>query len=81
MVLKENWGYPFILHTVSYESVEKFCLFVGYSKSGTSLIGATLDAHPNIIISHEIDIFQIIRFLDIDKNKTFDILKKASEEQ
>ena len=33
---------------------ETLLLFVGYSRSGHSLVGSLLDAHPNAIISHEL---------------------------
>jgi hypothetical protein len=38
-----------------------FCTFVGYPKSGHSLIGSLLDAHPHIIIAHEQNILHCIR--------------------
>ena len=39
-------------------TVEKFVIFVGYDRSGTSIIGSLLDAHPNMIIAHEYFIFK-----------------------
>ena len=36
-------------------SVERFCLFVGYPRSGHSLVGALLNAHRDAVISHELD--------------------------
>ena len=38
-----------------FKTVEKYCMFIGYPRSGHSLIGALLDAHPNIIIAHELN--------------------------
>ena len=38
-----------------------FCFFIGYGRSGHSLIGALLDAHPQIIISHEQNILEYLR--------------------
>ena len=35
------------------DGVEKFVFFVGYGRSGSSIIGSILDAHPNVIIAHE----------------------------
>ena len=40
-------------HNSLYDSVETFVLFVGYPRSGHSLIGAILDSHPEIVIPHE----------------------------
>lgn len=36
--------------------LESFLLFIGYPRSGHTLIGALLDAHPNILLAHEQDI-------------------------
>ena len=41
--------------TALYNGVETFVLFIGHARSGHSLIGAILDAHPEIIIPHEWD--------------------------
>jgi hypothetical protein len=39
----------------NFQNINTFCIFVGYSRSGHSIIGSLLDAHSNIIISHEIN--------------------------
>jgi hypothetical protein len=33
--------------------IETYCMFIGYPRSGHSLIGSLLDAHENIMIAHE----------------------------
>jgi hypothetical protein len=33
---------------------DRFVFFVGYSRSGHSLVGSLLDAHPDVAISHEL---------------------------
>jgi len=38
-----------------FKNTESFCLFIGHGRSGHSIVGALLDAHPNIIISDEAD--------------------------
>jgi hypothetical protein len=40
--------------------IECFCFFVGYARSGHSLIGSALNAHPEIVISHELDVLHFI---------------------
>ena len=35
------------------DRVEKFVLFIGHGRSGHSIIGAMIDAHPNAVIAHE----------------------------
>jgi len=38
----------------AFDHVEKYCFFVGYQRSGHSLIGSLLNAHPDIVIAHEL---------------------------
>ncbi len=44
-----------------FADVETFCMFIGYPKSGHSLVGSLLDAHPNAIIAHELDALRYVR--------------------
>jgi hypothetical protein len=37
------------------EGVQTYVLFIGHARSGHSVIGALLDAHPQIVISDELD--------------------------
>lgn len=40
--------------------LETFCLFIGYSRSGHSLVGSLLDAHPDAVIAHELDALRLV---------------------
>ena len=42
----------------AYDEVETFVMFIGYPRSSHSLVGAILDAHPEIIIPHEFNVLQ-----------------------
>ncbi|HRZ42278.1 MAG TPA: sulfotransferase [Bacteroidales bacterium] len=55
LILKIRYNYVFRREEESFAGVEKFVLFAGYPRSGHSLVGALMDAHPEIIISHELD--------------------------
>ena len=44
-----------------FAGVEVFCLFVGYPRSGHTLMAALLDAHPEIIISNEMNVLEFVR--------------------
>ncbi len=44
-----------------YLEIETFVFFVGYPRSGHSLLGACLDAHPNAVISHELDALSLLK--------------------
>ncbi|XP_046864843.1 uncharacterized protein LOC124459429 [Xenia sp. Carnegie-2017] len=46
------------LNTNVQSKIETFVLFVGYPRSGTTIMAALLDAHPHIIISNELNVFQ-----------------------
>lgn len=42
-------------HPDTFASVDVFCLFLGPVKSGGTLVGALLDAHPRIVMADEAD--------------------------
>ena len=44
-----------------FQDVKTFAFFIGYPRSGHSLLGACLDAHPNAIIAHEVDALALIK--------------------
>jgi len=39
----------------TYGDLHAFCLFIGYPKSGHSLVGALLDAHPDMVIARAVN--------------------------
>ncbi len=39
-----------------YSSVHSFCLFIGHGRSGSTLVGALLNAHRNVVLSNELDV-------------------------
>ena len=41
---------------IETRTVHAVCLFVGYPRSGHSLVGAILDSHPRAVIAHELDL-------------------------
>jgi hypothetical protein len=47
-------------HRARFDEVERFLLFVGYPRSGHSLVGAILNAHRNAVVSHELDATRLI---------------------
>jgi hypothetical protein len=44
-----------------FDQVERFCMFLGYPRSGHSLVGSLLDAHPDVVIAHELDALRLLR--------------------
>lgn len=49
------------LYARRYKDVRTYCMFIGYGRSGHSIIGALLDAHPNISIGMEEDVLNLIK--------------------
>jgi hypothetical protein len=43
-----------------FDNVRTFCFFVGHNKSGTSMLGGLLDAHPWIVLSDEVDALRYV---------------------
>lgn len=48
-------------HEGAFDTVTCFCLFIGYPRSGHSLIGALIDAHPHAVVSHELNALRYVR--------------------
>jgi len=61
----------------SFSDLDTFCTFIGYPRSGHSLIGSLLDAHPNAIIADELD---ALRFLQagFSRNQVFYLMLRNS---
>ena len=61
------------------DSVQSYCFFIGYPRSGHSIIGSLLDAHPEICISNELDAFKYFEN-GFDKYQIAYLILKNSEE-
>jgi hypothetical protein len=49
-------------HREALASLESMALFVGYRRSGHSLVGALLDAHPDVAMAHGLDVLHHVRY-------------------
>ena len=52
-----------LIYAYKGRNVERFLLTIGYNRSGSSLIGQLLNAHPEIVVAHELYILQKLRAL------------------
>jgi hypothetical protein len=43
-----------------FEDVERFCLFIGYPRSGHTLLGSLINAHRETLISHELNALRFV---------------------
>jgi hypothetical protein len=62
---RENWEL--------FDKVYIYCMFIGYSRSGHSLVGSLLYAHPNAIIAHELDALKFAK-VGFDKHQVYQLL-------
>jgi hypothetical protein len=63
-----------------FQGVKTFCMFVGHARSGHSIIGALLDAHPDIILPDEVDALRYIS-AGFSKEQLYHILLARSQQQ
>ena len=55
----------------NFIDVKFFTFFLNNARSGHSLVGAILDAHPNIVISHEVDVLPLLKYHGFDFVKIY----------
>lgn len=66
-------------HYPTFADVHTFLLFVGYPRSGHSLVGALLNAHPQAIVAHELDAVERIN-AQVERDQLFkDIVDRDAE--
>lgn len=68
-----------LLNNKQFKNIENYCIFIGYQRSGSSLIGALLDAHPNAVIAHELNVMQYFE-ANFNKNQIYYLLQQNSQE-
>jgi Sulfotransferase family len=44
----------------SLSRLQRFCGFIGYSQSGHTLVGSLVNAHPDAVIAHELDVLHLV---------------------
>lgn len=65
-----KWDFP---------EIERYCMFVGYPRSGHTLVGSLLDAHPDVVISHELDALRYFR-AGFGKERIFSLILHKDKE-
>jgi hypothetical protein len=71
-------GAPAGANTANWRS---FCLFIGYPKSGHSLVGALLDAHPEIVIAKATNPLALVAVDGMPRDEAFAMLLESSREE
>ena len=62
---------------VIFSKVKTFCMFIGYPRSGHSLISSLIDAHPNALIGHRTDALQFFEKNEELQNILFLLLRNS----
>ncbi len=58
----------------TYADLHAFCLFIGYPKSGHSLVGALLDAHPDMVIARAVNPLALVVVDGQPRDEVFELL-------
>jgi hypothetical protein len=61
-----------------FRDIRTYCIFIGYPRTGHSLIGSLLDAHPRMIIAHEMDALVFLQH-GFSRNQVFHLLLENSK--
>lgn len=61
----------------SFGEIQAYCMFIGYPSSGHSLVGSLLDAHPDVVVSHELDALRYIA-AGFKRNQVFALILERS---
>ncbi|RFA30120.1 hypothetical protein CAI21_07935 [Alkalilimnicola ehrlichii] len=62
-----------------FYDIERYCMFVGYPRSGHSLVGSLLNAHPEVVIAHELNALRYIRY-GFSREQIFGLLIRRDQE-
>lgn len=60
-----------------FDEVETYFMFIGYPRSGHTIIGSFLDAHPDAIVGNELDVLKYIK-AGFTKNQIFYLILRNS---
>ncbi|GAB4190153.1 MAG: hypothetical protein Fur006_31980 [Coleofasciculaceae cyanobacterium] len=66
-------------HRKYFEQIEKYCMFIGCGRTGHSLVGACLDAHPDMVISDELGAVKYINKRSYSQEQIYYLILKQSQ--
>ena len=61
------------------DGVETFTFFIGYSRSGSSIVSSLMDAHPNMIVAYQYEVFDRWNSKLADKEFLYNTLYEKSQ--
>lgn len=66
---------------VSFDDLHRYVMFLGIGRSGTTLVGSLLDAHPNIVIANEQNVLKYLSPFPFSRERIFQLLLRNSVKQ
>lgn len=63
-----------------FRDVRTLCTFIGHVKSGGTLLGALLDAHPQALVADEVDVLRYVA-AGFHRDQIFHLLEKGSRRE
>lgn len=63
-----------------FQDVKSFCMFIGQVKSGGTLLGSLLDAHPNVVLADEIDALRYVS-AGFKRDQIFHLLLRGAKRE
>ena len=67
-----------LINRKEIKNIQAYCLFVGHARSGHTLIGALLNAHPDIVMAQEERTIEFIKS-GYSIGQLFSIVKESSK--
>jgi hypothetical protein len=68
--------HPFSIEELA--ELRAFCLFVGYPRSGSTLLASMLNAHPDVLLGHELDALGFVRW-GAGKNQLLHAIRSSAD--
>ncbi len=66
-------------HGPDFSEVDRFCFFIGYARSGHTLVATLLNAHPDMVIAHELDAARYVRH-GFTRSQLFSLLLERDQQ-
>jgi hypothetical protein len=62
------------------DGVRCYCMFIGYPRSGHSLVGSIVNAHPNALIAHELDALRYVQSGLVGRDLLYSLILRRDHE-
>lgn len=51
-----------VYYNSKFNNLKAYCFFLGTQRNGLTILSSLLNAHPNILLSHELSVFEYIKY-------------------